>query len=180
MKRTPHNPNELIAIVDEKDNTIGEDTRKNVHEKGYIHRETYCYIINSKKRVLLQKRKDNSKYDPSCAGHFPTNQTYKDAIKRECQEELGIRLKEDKFEEITKDTFVNSKGNKIIVTLFLVQKNILIDEIKFDKNEVEEVKYFDLKQLKKILEDKDKITSICVYFLEKYIIPMLSYEITKK
>jgi len=48
-----HNPNELIAVVDESDNVVGADIRKNVHEKGLLHREASVLILNKNSEILL-------------------------------------------------------------------------------------------------------------------------------
>ena len=77
MRNIPHNPEEIIALVDENDNVIGGATRGEVHKKGLLHREVYIYIVNSKGQVLLQKRKDVHLWDHSASGHFPKKQNYR-------------------------------------------------------------------------------------------------------
>ena len=90
-----HDPNEIIAVVDENDKVIGEATRKEIHQNGLIHRETAVYIINSNNHVLIQRRADNHLWDTTCSGHFPVNQSYLDAAVRETKEELGLNIKKN-------------------------------------------------------------------------------------
>ena len=65
-----HNPNEVIAVIDENDVVVDRLPRKAVHDKLLLHRETALLIVNSKNEILVQKRVDNKKFDTSVAGHF--------------------------------------------------------------------------------------------------------------
>ena len=67
---TPHNPEELIAIVDDNDNIIGKSPRKN-HANGLLHRETSVLVVNQKNEILVQERADSGHLDYSASGHFP-------------------------------------------------------------------------------------------------------------
>ncbi|MDD5489466.1 MAG: NUDIX domain-containing protein [Candidatus Moranbacteria bacterium] len=85
-----------LNIVDENDNIIGEDTRKNIHEKGLIHREIAVWIFNDSKEILFQKRSLTKERYPglwsaSCAGHVEIGDDYEQAALRELEEETGIK-----------------------------------------------------------------------------------------
>jgi len=52
--------NEYLDVLDEQGNKIGKiDTRKNIHQRGFIHSEVTAFIYTENAAVLLQKR--NSK-----------------------------------------------------------------------------------------------------------------------
>ena len=70
VSKVPHDPNEVIALVNDKDEVIGSEKRGIVHEKGLKHREVCAFIINSKKEVLFQQRVGSGNWDDSCSGHF--------------------------------------------------------------------------------------------------------------
>lgn len=169
----PHNIDEVIALVNDNDEVIGKTTRGEAHSKGLLHRETYCYLINSKNEVLLQRRKDNNLWDHSCAGHFPLNQTYEEGIKREFEEELGIRLSEKYFKEIAKEKISLSAIKNIrIVKLFLVKRDIAFDKFKIDAGELSEIRYFNKAELEKMLPS-GKLTQSAKYLIEKYVLPAI-------
>ncbi|MBI5635834.1 NUDIX domain-containing protein [Candidatus Micrarchaeota archaeon] len=97
MKKIPHDPNELLSVIDGDNREIRRATRREVHENFLLHREVYAYLINSKKQLLLQQRSDNNLWDHAVGGHFPFNQNYLQAAQREFQEELGVNLGEKEF-----------------------------------------------------------------------------------
>ncbi len=172
--KIPHDPSEIIAVVDEKDNIVKGATRKEVHKKGLLHREACVYLINSSKEVLLQKRSDRHIWDSSAAGHFPKNQNYKEAIKRETEEELGLKVEKNEFQEVgyeklkvdLEDNIKNYKFSKI----FILRKDVPIEKFNIDKGEIEKIKYFDLEEVETLLKNPYKLTPSNKTFIEKYIL----------
>jgi len=86
---------EIFDVADEADNTIGQASRAEVHEKNLIHRAVHILAFNKKRDCLLQKRshlKDRHPgvWDSSAAGHLDAGEDYETAARRELQEELGI------------------------------------------------------------------------------------------
>ena len=86
---------EIFDVADEADNTIGQASRAEVHEKNLIHRAVHILVFNKKRDCLLQKRshlKDRHPgvWDSSAAGHLDAGEDYETAARRELQEELGI------------------------------------------------------------------------------------------
>jgi len=176
MNKIPHNPDEIIVVVNEKDEIIDKTTRKEAHIKGLLHREVYNYLINSSNQVLLHKRADSHLWDHSSSGHFPFEQDYEEGAMREFEEELGIRLDKNEFKEITKEriSITSHKGkNNRFVKVFLIRKDISINEFNLDKEEIEEIKYFEISKLKELLSHPEKITGSAKYLIEKYILKVL-------
>jgi 16S rRNA (adenine1518-N6/adenine1519-N6)-dimethyltransferase len=88
-------PNELFAVVDEKDQVMGAATRSEVHGNNLLHRAVHIFIFNAAGEVLLQKRsrwKDRhpNLWDSSAAGHVEAGEEYDATATRELKEELGI------------------------------------------------------------------------------------------
>jgi len=177
MNKIPHNPEEIIAIVDDDDNVIGETKRREIHAKGILHREAYVYLINSKKQVLLHKRVDMPIWDHSCSGHFPTKQSYLEAAQREFEEELGIKLDKKEFNEIAVEkleTIRPDMHNHRFAKIFLVRKDIPLDEFKVDEGEIVEVRYFNKSELNEMLNSQEKIFSgSAKKMIKKYILKLL-------
>lgn len=175
-KKVPHDPNEILAVVNDKDEVIGEDKRSEIHKNELIHREICVFIINEKEEVLLQKRKDLNIWDASCSGHFPKEQNYVSAAKREVEEELGITLDEKDFTQIDFRLFkakhrVTGKINTRFTKAFIVRKNINLNEINFDKEELSEVRYFNKSELKTlVLSKENNLSTYTKFFIENYLI----------
>ena len=68
--KIPHDPDEVLALVDEQDNMIGKAKRRDIHKPGVFHRHASVLIVNSEGQILLQTR-DNGMLDYSASGHFP-------------------------------------------------------------------------------------------------------------
>ena len=47
--------NEMIVLVDQKDNTIGELSKIEVHKKGLLHRAVSVFIFDSSNKTSLAK-----------------------------------------------------------------------------------------------------------------------------
>lgn len=102
---------ELLPVVNDKDEQVGTATFSQVHEKGLLHREAYLYIT-SNGRVLLQRRADNDKWDTTSAGHCTPGEAYVDAAIREYKEELGIVIPKEQVQEIAYLRMEGVKPNK--------------------------------------------------------------------
>lgn len=154
---------EYIDILNDKGELTGEKaTRSDVHKYGYCHRAIHVLLINSKNEILLQKRAANKEkhpnlWDISCAGHLSSGDTSIAGAMREFEEELGIKANEEDMKLIytirksysPKQGFIENE----LQDVYLYRKDININDIKIQKEEVSEVKYvpFEL-YVKNILE----------------------------
>ncbi len=91
---------EVFDVVDETDQVIGQNSRREVHRSGLRHRAVHVLVYNSKGELFLQKRsmlKDCSPglWDSSSSGHLDTGESYDDCARREVKEELGVSLQDD-------------------------------------------------------------------------------------
>lgn len=147
----------LIQIVDEEDKVIGALSMDEAKEKGKIHRIVRVMVQNSKGQLLLQKRSSLIPYpgmwDSSAAGHVDEGETYESAALRELSEEVGIKNVQLK---IVKTYYYNENDFK---NRDIRQFNRVF-EVKFDntpndlsKDEVTEVKWFDLVDLKDYIKN---------------------------
>ena len=168
----PHEPGELVAVVDENDTVIGTATRNEVHTKGILHREVFCYLVNAKKHLLLQKRSDSHRWDHSVGGHFPFDQTYEAGIRREFEEELGYKLPQSAFKELGKEKIIYTSHGGInirFVKIFLVEQDIPLKSLHPDPGEVEEVKYFTKAELNELFSHPEQITTNLEFLVGKYV-----------
>jgi len=98
---------ELLDIVDEQDQVVGQASRAEIHAKGLAHRACHMLLFNSAGQLFLQKRsmlKDEAPglWDSSAAGHVDAGELYIDCAVRELEEELGLKVDASALTELFK------------------------------------------------------------------------------
>lgn len=163
MKNLVADKNELIHVLDEngKETNVLEN-RKIVHEKGLWHNEVACVVINKRKQVLLQRRSKNKKSYPNCwalcAGHVVAYEDIKEAIVKEMREELVSEIKGDNIFLLLPKTKNEREDNKCFATCFCAFIDKPAEEFLRQKEEVEELRWFDFSDFKEmILTEKNCI-----------------------
>jgi len=91
------NMSEILDIVNDSDEVIGQAERDRVHREGLVCRLVYVCFYTANREVILQKRSDTKKNDPgklttTVSGHVASGQTYLEAAVRETVEESGIEV----------------------------------------------------------------------------------------
>jgi isopentenyldiphosphate isomerase len=86
---------EMVDVVDESNNVIGEAPRKGIHKTGKLHRAAHIFMFDSAGRLWIERRGQTADtnpgyYDSSAAGHVRKGETYEQGAQREALEELGI------------------------------------------------------------------------------------------
>jgi isopentenyldiphosphate isomerase len=89
---------EIFDIVNERDEVVGQNTRREVHARKLWHRAVHVLVFNSRGEVFLQKRsmkKDTAAglWDSSSSGHLDSGEDYDACAVRELREELGLEIK---------------------------------------------------------------------------------------
>ncbi len=144
------NKDELLCVVNEHDVPITPVSRHLAFKKGYWRRTAHVWIINDKKQILCQKRslkKDNSPgmWEPAVAGHLSPGDNYFTGAVREVFEETGlpIQIHHLNLLKIYKDNkYREYRG------IFYCKWNVNPKEIKIEEDEVEMVKFINLKTVK--------------------------------
>ena len=104
---------ELVILVNEKDEKIGLMPKMEAHEKALLHRAFSVFIFNDKEELLLQKRAAHKYHSPNqwtntCCSHQRDGETSLEAGKRRLFEEMGFDCAlEEKFTFIYKAPFDN-------------------------------------------------------------------------
>jgi isopentenyl-diphosphate delta-isomerase type 1 len=140
---------EIVDIVDEDDEVIGQKTRKEVHSSNdFIHRTVHVFVFNSKGEVLLQmrsmKKDEYPGYWGDMAGHISAGDDYEDTAKRELKEELGIEVPLEVMMKFRK-RFDNDQE---IITLF---KCIHEGPFKHNPEEIDEIRFFSPDDIRELL-----------------------------
>ena len=128
--------------------TIERHQDRNCLKDGEYFLFEQAWVLNSKKEILLSRRARNKKYagmwEPT-SGHVRSKETSLEGIKRELKEELGIDVSDTEIKLVK--TFLD---NKSIKEIWVINKEISLEDIKFVDHEVSEVKFVTLDEFKKI------------------------------
>lgn len=86
---------EIFDVVNERDEVIGQLSRREVHRDGHRHRAVHVLVFNRRGEIFLQKRsrtKDTfpGTWDSSAAGHLDSGEDYEACAVRELREEIGL------------------------------------------------------------------------------------------
>jgi len=143
---------EMLEIYNEKFEKTGKAvSREKAHREGYLHKTVHVWIVNFENRVIIQQRSLNKKNQPgkwdiSCAGHISFGETPLEAAVKEVKEELGLEIIESLFTYISTFEKHYIKGNindHEIYDTFLVRMSVDLDQIKYDREEVNAVSLMD-------------------------------------
>ena len=147
---------EIFDIVDDNDNVIGQAARSDVHQSGLQHRGVHLLLFDREGRLLIQKRSaDRSQYasmwDCSVSEHVKAGESYQEAVHRGLLEELGLTGIE--CQPLVHFRMLYGPNDNEISTLF----RGIIDpaQVRFDSDEIEQVAYFSLDEVAKLMESGD-------------------------
>lgn len=155
---------EYLDVCDSDGKLTGEKkTKQEAHEKGLWHRSVHVWIVNSKNEILIQKRSpfiDNhpNKWDISAAGHVSAGEDDITSALRETEEELGLKIFPEEFIQIGELKQMSERAgyiNNEINPVYVVRKNLKIDQIRKQYEEVAEVKFVPFVTLKNVIENGD-------------------------
>lgn len=150
---------ELIDVLNPDGTPAGEKVSKEeIHKKGLWHRSAHVWFVNSNDEILLQRRARGivshpDKYDISSAGHLSAGDTAVSGALREIREELGIDVTESELiklgevkQECTQNggVYINKEYNDV----FVVRKDISVEDFIIQPSEVDHVRYVSADELK--------------------------------
>ena len=167
---------EFFDIVDENGIPTGKIVeRTKAHKIGARHRTAHVWIVrkrNDKVEILLQKRSQEKDsfpgcYDISSAGHIPQGVDFISSALRELQEELGICIDGNELIDCgihRKFIRMNFHDHEFvdnqISRVFLLWKDIEIQDMTIQYEEIESVKWFDFEECKQAV--KENTISHCI------------------
>ena len=163
---------DLILIVDERDQPIGNETMQKARANGLIHRIVRIMVEDSNGRVLLQRRTNKVLWphcwDNSAAGHVDADEDYFAAATRELSEEIDIKAEE--LQEV--DTyFTDTVNNGHILKRFNRLYRLVKDDAPTNvhNEEVEQVKWFTLDEVKDLIKNHpSEVTDGLVDVITRY------------
>jgi isopentenyldiphosphate isomerase len=159
---------ELWDIYDSQKRKTGK-----IHEKGTPFKEgeyhiaVHAWIINDKNEILLTQRKFDDifpgMWEPT-AGSILAGETSLEGARRELEEELGIKMRQNDGKVIggeRRDQYHD------FFDVCLFEKNINIDDIDIENSEVADVKWINKEEFDDMFE-KGEVIQTLSYFKKLY------------
>lgn len=153
-------PKELLFTVDENNQPVKPVKRSEAHKNGIWHRSTNVWVVN-KNQILCQKRslkKDTNpgKWEACFGGHLSPDDSYLSAAQRELKEEAGISLPDSSFNQVMiykYEAADRSMGtiDREFLGIFVVNWSGNIAQIIIEEDEVEEIAWWPMEELKEII-----------------------------
>lgn len=156
---------ELIEIVDEEGNYTGKILpREEIHNRNFLYNEVACFVINDNKEILLEKRSPNKRYSPNkyglTAGHVIAGESLKTALVREIEEEIGIKVNEEDLTPIGEKEYTREETNSHITYFYYIKLNLQENDFTIQEEELTEVKWFKIEDIKKLVASDNNPTVI--------------------
>lgn len=144
---------EILFVVNENNEPVQPLPRKEVHAKKIWHRNTHIWIFNKNKQILCQKRsllKDSGPgmWEPFFGGHVTAGEEYLHCALKELSEELGIATQQ---EQLHLFKIYKSNEYKEFIALIIFKWDGDISTLNIEKEEVDMVTWFDIKDIQKII-----------------------------
>lgn len=147
-----YNDEEWFDIVDKEGKVEGKAPRSLCHSgSGMLHPVVHLHIIDPRDRIFLQKRPFNKKiqpgkWDTAVGGHVLSGEKIEEALKREAEEELGI--KEYKANLMAKYVWETEIESELVFMFFSRYSKA----ITFNSDEIDDGKFWKIKKIKETLK----------------------------
>lgn len=166
---------EYVVLVDQDGNPIGKEEKMAAHQKGLLHKAFSVSLFNSKGQILLQQRAFHKYHTPglwsnSCCSHPRVEENIELAVHRRLKEELGISdiVVEEQFSFVYR--FLDEPTQLWEHEHDTVFTGHYDGEIPFNKEEVNAIKWIDVKDLEEwINREPEAFTFWFKEFLPKMI-----------
>lgn len=157
---------ELLDVYDSNGNVTGRkiirgDKTAVLDENEHIA-VAVIFIENDNGEFLIQKTsKEKGGEFSSTGGHVDSGETPLMSIKREVKEELGVNVDNEEIEEYGFMLF-----DMPLRYLFYLKKNIPINKITIQKEEVDYVEYMSISKINELIENNQMLKSHGIMFNE--------------
>lgn len=147
---------EIWDIYDKYRNRTGKTTsdKSKLGKEGY-HLVVHICIFNSKGEMLVQQRQSNSKHwgdhwDLSAGGSALSGELSYETAERETLEEIGIKLDLKNIRPHLSLNFPRGFDD-----VFLIEKDIEIENLVLQEEEVKDIKWASREDIVKMIEDDE-------------------------
>lgn len=155
---------EPIEILDEKGIPTGViGMLDDVVGQGLWCRSTHVWLINPKQEIYIQQRSfkmfnNPGKWGEAGGGYVTKGHTNLETARKEIQEELGLEIQEDKFENLGEIKQIekrrDGKITRQFVTVYLVEVDFNESDVVHSEHDVIDGKFIYFKDLKNSIDKK--------------------------
>ncbi len=149
---------ELVDILNKQKELTGKTVDKHEVPEGFYRLSVHIWIMNDKGELLLQQRLSTAHKFPNAwsntGGAVQAGESSIDGAIRELKEELGIDITKEELEFIA-----SYKRPRDYADVWLLNKNINIDDIIIAEDEVQDVKWATMQEFEKLLDDNKAVKS---------------------
>ena len=144
---------EYLDLYDENRNFTGksiprENKREGIPKGNYITL-VIIFIKNNKDEFLFQMTsKNKGSIWATTGGHVKAGQTSIEGIIEEVKEELGLNIENEDFKLIE-----TVKWEFAFMDVYYLEKNIKLEDVKIQEEEVEFVKWLSIEEINKLIDD---------------------------
>ncbi len=152
---------EQLMTYDNSGQPLGLKDRAFVHANGDLHKTVQCWVVDSRRNVLVQRRAKHKqgtpgKWDVSCGGHCEGMETPEQTVQREAAEELGLPIKPESLHFLGVAQRISQGGkNREIVYLYLYETEFSPQKLVYQAEEIDALKTLTLAELKISYETGD-------------------------
>lgn len=158
---------EILDVVDEEDNVIGQMAHEDIDKKLLPHRIVHVLIFDGEGKMVLQKRSANKSFCPlhwstAVGGHVQSGEDYEDAAMREFKEELGV---DAPVEFMFKAKYDDPRGFFMLLSIFKAKFD---GSFNVNPEEVECVKSFSIRDMLDMIERGEPFHPELKFLLKEY------------
>ena len=163
---------ELIDIYNNKKEKTGKVVERkrgaSLEKDEYIISVT-CWIINNEEKILLTQRKldkhHGGMWEPT-TGLVISGESSLQGILRELNEEIGIKVNVEEI-KLAKEIVEKRSDLNFFRDIYLLRKDIKINDLVFSDGEVVSAKYVTIEEFKQMITNKETFEYL-KYFIELY------------
>lgn len=157
---------ELIDIINENDQVVGQATRDEVNEKHLRCRIVHALVFNDKGEMAIHLRSAKRPFRPlhwstAAGGFVQAGEDPEEAVKREMKEEIGI---DSSLVFLYKDWYYGLTGAQHLTYIY---KTIHNGPFVIDPVEVERIEFFSLEKIKEMIVAGEKFHPELLFLLDK-------------
>lgn len=150
---------EILDVYNNHFELIGktiERGQKGLKKNEYIML-AIVFVKNNEGKYLIQKTsKDKANTFSTTGGHVLHKETPEEAIVREVEEELSLKIEHQQFKLIDR---IILKDKPCIFNVYILEGNFNIQEMKIQEEEVESVYWLDKNQIINLIEEENFLQS---------------------
>ena len=154
---------ELVDKLNNKRQSLNKTAERQEKVDGEYRQSVHTWIMNSKGEFLIQKRSPNKKNFPNMwsqtGGAVDAGETTFQAALRECKEELSIS-----FDPPNIESMLSFKRKYDFVDVWLIKQDIDISDIVLQEEEVSDVKWATVDEIRGLMKAGKLAKSIDIYF----------------